>query len=73
MPERLEFYTDKDYSEEYSWVFPRGEIMNVGLLASGAPLAARVTVSDDMLEIVRKPRSDIPAAACDRLRFPRLF
>jgi len=35
VPERLEFYTDKRYSPEYSWVFPRGDIMNVGLLASG--------------------------------------
>lgn len=35
VPERLEFYTDKTYSEEYSWVFPRGDIINVGLLASG--------------------------------------
>jgi flavin-dependent dehydrogenase len=35
VPERLEFYTDKAYSPEYSWVFPRGDIMNVGLLATG--------------------------------------
>lgn len=35
VPERLEFYTDKTYSPEYAWVFPRGDIMNVGLLASG--------------------------------------
>lgn len=35
VPERLEFYTDKTYSPEYSWVFPRGDIMNVGLLAAG--------------------------------------
>jgi flavin-dependent dehydrogenase len=35
VPGRLEFYTDKRFSEEYSWVFPRGEILNVGLLASG--------------------------------------
>ena len=35
VPERLEFYTDKRYSPEYAWVFPRGDIMNVGLLATG--------------------------------------
>jgi len=35
VPERLEFYTDKTYSPEYAWVFPRGGMMNVGLLASG--------------------------------------
>lgn len=35
VPERLEFYTDKTYSPEYAWVFPRGDMMNVGLLASG--------------------------------------
>lgn len=35
VPERLEFYTDKDYSPEYSWIFPRGDIQNVGLLATG--------------------------------------
>lgn len=35
VPERLEFYTDKAYSPEYSWVFPRGDILNVGLLATG--------------------------------------
>jgi len=35
VPERLEFYTDKKYSPEYAWVFPRGDIMNVGLLATG--------------------------------------
>lgn len=35
VPDRLEFYTDKAYSPEYAWVFPRGDIMNVGLLASG--------------------------------------
>lgn len=34
-PERLEFYTDKAYSPEYAWVFPRGDILNVGLLAAG--------------------------------------
>ena len=35
VPERLEFFTDKAYSPEYAWVFPRGDLMNVGLLASG--------------------------------------
>lgn len=35
VPERLEFVTDKRYSPEYAWVFPRGEIQNVGLLATG--------------------------------------
>ena len=35
VPERLEFYTDKSYSPEYAWVFPRGDIVNVGLLAAG--------------------------------------
>lgn len=35
IPERLEFYTDKKYSPEYSWIFPRGDIQNVGLLATG--------------------------------------
>lgn len=35
VPDRLEFYTDKAYSPEYSWVFPRGDILNVGLLATG--------------------------------------
>jgi len=34
-PERLLFYTDKEYSTEYSWIFPRGDVWNVGLLASG--------------------------------------
>lgn len=35
IPDTLEFYTDKAYSPEYAWVFPRGDIMNVGLLAAG--------------------------------------
>lgn len=35
IPERLEFYTDKAYSPEYAWAFPRGDILNVGLLAAG--------------------------------------
>ncbi len=34
-PERLLFYTDKTYSPEYAWVFPRGDLWNVGLLATG--------------------------------------
>lgn len=34
-PERLLFYTDKRYSPEYAWIFPRGDIWNVGLLATG--------------------------------------
>jgi flavin-dependent dehydrogenase len=29
----LEFYTDKRYCSEYAWVFPKGDILNVGLLA----------------------------------------
>lgn len=29
---RLEFYTHKDFSPEYAWVFPKGEILNVGIL-----------------------------------------
>lgn len=29
----LMFYTDKRYTPEYAWVFPRGEVDNVGLLA----------------------------------------
>lgn len=32
--DRLVFVTDKRYSPEYSWVFPRGDVDNVGLLAS---------------------------------------
>lgn len=35
IPERLEFYTDKKYSSEYAWVFPRDDMLNVGLLAEG--------------------------------------
>lgn len=31
--DHLIFVTDKRYSPEYSWVFPRGEVDNVGLLA----------------------------------------
>ncbi len=31
--DRLEFITDKRFSPEYSWVFPKGDILNVGLLA----------------------------------------
>ncbi len=31
--DRLIFVTDKRYSPEYSWVFPRGDVDNVGLLA----------------------------------------
>ena len=34
-PERLLFYTDKRYSPEYAWIFPRGDVWNVGLLATG--------------------------------------
>lgn len=30
----LEFVTDKRYSPEYSWIFPRGDLDNVGLLAA---------------------------------------
>lgn len=29
----LEFFTDKRWSPEYAWVFPRGEVLNVGILA----------------------------------------
>lgn len=31
--EWLEFYTDKRYCAEYAWIFPKGETLNVGLLA----------------------------------------
>jgi digeranylgeranylglycerophospholipid reductase len=31
--EWLEFFTDKRYCSEYAWVFPKGETLNVGLLA----------------------------------------
>lgn len=31
--DRLEFYTDKAYSSEYAWIFPKDNILNVGLLA----------------------------------------
>lgn len=31
--ERLEFFTDKRWSPEYAWVFPKGDILNVGILA----------------------------------------
>lgn len=31
--EWLEFYTDKRYGSEYAWIFPKGELLNVGLLA----------------------------------------
>jgi len=31
--EWLEFFTDKRYCSEYAWVFPKGDILNVGLLA----------------------------------------
>jgi flavin-dependent dehydrogenase len=33
--DRLIFVTDKRYSPEYSWIFPRGDLDNVGLLAEG--------------------------------------
>lgn len=33
--DRLQFHTDKRFSSEYSWVFPKGDILNVGLLADG--------------------------------------
>lgn len=29
----LEFYTDKRYCSEYAWIFPKGDLLNVGLLA----------------------------------------
>lgn len=29
----LEFYTDKRYCSEYAWIFPKGDTLNVGLLA----------------------------------------
>jgi flavin-dependent dehydrogenase len=29
----LEFFTDKRYCTEYAWIFPKGDMMNVGLLA----------------------------------------
>ncbi|MHB8604030.1 MAG: NAD(P)/FAD-dependent oxidoreductase [Thermoplasmatota archaeon] len=31
--DRLLFYTDKRWSPEYAWIFPRGDILNVGLLS----------------------------------------
>ncbi|MGQ0535290.1 MAG: NAD(P)/FAD-dependent oxidoreductase [Methanobacteriota archaeon] len=31
--DRLEFYTDKRFSPEYSWIFPKGDVLNVGILA----------------------------------------
>lgn len=31
--EWLEFFTDKRYCSEYAWIFPKGDILNVGLLA----------------------------------------
>lgn len=30
--DRLAFYTHKAFSPEYAWVFPKGEILNVGIL-----------------------------------------
>lgn len=34
--DRLEFVTDKRWSPEYAWIFPRGDMHNVGLLADPA-------------------------------------
>jgi flavin-dependent dehydrogenase len=31
--EWLEFFTDKRYCSEYAWIFPKGDVLNVGLLA----------------------------------------
>jgi len=30
--DRLEFFTHKRFSPEYAWIFPKGEILNVGIL-----------------------------------------
>lgn len=30
--DRLEFYTHKEFSPEYAWVFPKGDVLNVGIL-----------------------------------------
>ncbi len=38
----MEFFLDKTYSEEYSWVFAKGDIFNVGLLGPMAKLDAFV-------------------------------
>lgn len=31
--DRLEFYTDKRWCSEYAWIFPKGDVLNVGILA----------------------------------------
>lgn len=33
--DRLMFYTHKAFSPEYAWIFPKGDILNVGILGEG--------------------------------------
>ncbi len=49
--ERLEFVTDKRFSPEYAWIFPRGDLHNVGILADPAiPMDANWRRLDAFME-----------------------
>lgn len=47
----MEFHLSKKYSEEYAWIFPRGDMLNVGLLGDFSRL--EMFLSDVKLESAR--------------------
>ncbi|MBI4014903.1 MAG: NAD(P)/FAD-dependent oxidoreductase [Candidatus Aenigmarchaeota archaeon] len=56
----MEFFLDKRYSDEYSWIFMKGELANVGLLGSLAQLDAFIKEKKIKGEIIRKEAYHIP-------------
>lgn len=56
----MEFFLDKRFSDEYSWIFMKGETANVGLLGSLAQLDAFIKEKKIKGEILRKEAYHIP-------------
>ena len=58
----MEFFLDKQYSAEYSWIFAKGDILNVGLLG-GLKDLERFVADKKLLEngkVVKKEAYNIP-------------
>ncbi|MBS3054275.1 MAG: NAD(P)/FAD-dependent oxidoreductase [Candidatus Aenigmarchaeota archaeon] len=56
----MEFFLDKRYSDEYSWIFMKGETANVGLLGSLKQLDAFIADKKLKGTIIRKEAYNIP-------------
>jgi digeranylgeranylglycerophospholipid reductase len=56
----MEFFLDKKYSDEYSWIFMKGDTANVGLLGSLAQLDKFIADKELKGEIIKKEGYNIP-------------